>query len=600
MPKPKEKYIEISQIIETKLFQNNRTLLYFEPNLDSQNVQRLLYIIALILLFFISYIGYLTIFAKDLKNLYLRNLHYYETIPAQRGLIYTRDKQLIAFNEPIFILYIEKADFDKIQNKDIFKTNLLSLLNTEPQILEEKLSNLQSQSRITLAEIPQTRAIKLMPNLKINSEFPLKTLMAFKRRYAYDYEFSHVLGYVKRNELHYTGVAGIEKTYDTILNGQAGEITYLKDAKGNNLRVLKTKEPINGQDIILTIDSEYQISSYKIIKNLLAKNKLANAALVISNPKTGEILALHSFPSFNQNKLNSFIDKKSLEELLKTESLFNRAISGLYAPGSIFKLLVALGILNEKIIDPYKKIRTPASVKLSSKYDKNIQFTFKDWKDHGWLNLIEAIAQSSNSYFYKVGSGFFDDVKGLGIDKIINYAKKTVFGQKLNIDLPQEKEGSLPNPNTTRAGDVLNISIGQGEILTTILQLNTLTNLIANGGYYYQPKILKTDQNKKIETNIDKNIFSIVKQGMCDSVEYGTSRRIKEIAPNTCAKTGTAQVSNKKTNSLFTIFYPKGDPEISITAIVEEGGEGSDSALSIAKDFLSRYITKNNGNRVEN
>lgn len=594
MSKRDEKYIEISQLIETKPFQDDKTLLYFEPSLDVRNIKMLLYVTISILLLMASYLGYLTIFDKNLKNLYLRNLYYNETLPAQRGLIYTADGKLVAFNEPILILYLEKSDFDQIRNKELFKTNLLAILNMETGVLEEKLSELQSKSRITLAEISQDQAIKLMPNLKINSELPLKILETFRRRYAYDYEFSHIIGYVKRDELNYTGISGIEKKYDTILSGQSGEITYLRDAKGNILRTLKTKKPVNGQDLVLSIDSKLQLASYKIIKTLLTKKNLTNAALIASNPRTGEILALHSFPSFNQNRLNGFIDKKGLEELLKTESLFNRSLSGLYAPGSIFKLLVALGALNEKVTNPYQQIRTPASVSLPSKYDKTKSFTFKDWKDHGWLNLIQAIAQSSNTYFYKLGSGFFDDVKGLGIDKLIYYAKQTVFGQKLNIDLPEEKEGFLPNPTQMNAGDVLNSSIGQGKILTTILQLNTLTNLIANKGYYYQPKVSKMAPNKKVDLPLSQNIYEILHEGMCGSVQYGTSRRIKEVTTDACAKTGTAQISSHITNSLFTIFYPKNNPLITITAIVEGGGEGSDSALTIARELLTNFIAQNN------
>lgn len=596
MSNQKEKYIEISQLIETKPFQDNKALLYFEPQLDIRHIKTLLAILALIFFLLISYVAHLTIFNENLKNLYFHNLYYNEIVPTQRGLIYSSDGKLLAFNEPIFIIYLEKYDFEKIQNKELFKTKLRSLLNIDSDILEEKLSELQSKPRVTLTEISQDEAIKLLPNLQISSEFPIKTLKTFQRRYNYDYEFSHVLGYVKRDELlNYKGITGIEKVYDDIISGQSGEISYLKNARGEIVKKLKIKEPLKGQDITISVDSRLQLSAYNIIKTLLAKKKLTNAALIASNPKTGEILALHSFPSFNQNKLTAFISQRELEKLLKTESLFNRAISGLYAPGSIFKLIVALGALNENIIDPYKSIRTPASITLPSRYDKTKTFTFKDWKDHGWLNMIEAIAYSSNTYFYKVGSGFFDDIKGLGIEKLIHYARKTVFAQKLNIDLPEEKEGSLPQPFQMRYGDVLNSSIGQGQILATLLQLNTLTNLIANKGYYYQPKLLKTGSTNKIkiEPEFSKNIYSLLQEGMCNSVRYGTSQRIKEIAPEACAKTGTAQVSNKVTNSLFTVFYPKNDPLISITVIVEGGGEGADSALKVAKEFLTIFINKN-------
>lgn len=604
--KNKNSYIEISDIIESKGLNSEKTLLYFKPKIDIKNFYIFICSVFFIAIVCFIYIVYVISSKSDLRESYYKNLFTYQELPATRGLIFSSDMKLLAGNEPSFIFYIERADYDKVTDKNNLKEKIKENLNINEDDLGKKLTEFKTKSKIVLKETPRLESLSILPKITYSKDFPIKTLQTFKRKYTQDYEFSNVLGYVKRNGLSYDGLIGIEKYYDDILKGEAGYNKYLKDSVGNQIKQIEIKNPIKSQNLILTLNYKYQMKLYEIMSNMLKDKKLSNGALVMTDTRTGQILATLSIPSFNQNQMSGVLTEKDLKEIFDNTSFINRAFSGLYSPGSIFKIVTALGALNENIVDPYMKIRAPSYLQLPSKYDKNKQFIFRDWKDHGYLNMIEAITFSSNTYFYKLTSGFFEDLKGLGIQKLIEYAKNTVFDKTIGIDLPSEKEGNMPEARNLRPGDVLHTAIGQGQVLTTLVQINALTNIIANGGYYFKPYLLKkivspntknTNEiaSQKITFDFRKEAFELVKEGMCQAVENGTARRIKEVTPNACAKTGTSQVGGQKNNnSLFTIFYPKENPDFSITIIVEGGGEGSDSALTIAKEFLKFYISSKN------
>ena len=318
------------------------------------------------------------------------------------------------------------------------------------------------------------------------------------------------------------------------------------------------------------------------------------------NPQNGEVLALISLPGFNSNKITS----EFLTNPLKP--FFNRAISGVYAPGSTIKPLVATAALKEKIIDPLKEILSVGFIEIPNPYYPDQPSRFLDWKPHGWVNLYSAIARSSNVYFYEIGGGF-ENQKGLGIEKLKEYWQKFGLGKKTGIDLLGEESGFLPDPTEKekrtktpwRLGDTYNVSIGQGDLLMTPVQLINYIALIANNGKNYRPFINK-EKGEQVLIDLSSLLPEIkeVQKGMVDAVEksYGTAYSLSGLPFSIAAKTGTAQIqANHTINAIFVGYAPVENPQIAVLILIENAKEGSINTLPIAKDVLLWYYN----NRIE-
>ncbi len=533
-------------------------------------------------------------------------------IPALRGIIYDKNGIPLAINSPKIDVVFTPSELTKRQNYE----ETIKRLSSEFQISEEELKNKAEKHKmiaypIILKEnIDPEKAIILQSEIKDLPE--INIVKNTFRQYKNGAVFSHVLGYIGKiseEELRdgnffiddFIGKTGIEKVYDEKLRGVKGKQLIEVDSIGKIQKVLAEIEPKNGEDLVLSIDSELQEKIYNTLLAKINALSVSKAAAVAVNPQNGKILALVSLPSFDNNL---FIGGISPEESYKVfnnpnQPLFNRAISGLYSPGSTIKPLIALAALEEKIIDPNRKINCQGALNLLDKFNKNVIWTYGDWKAHGPTDMVKAIAESCDVYFYTVGGGY-GDISGLGPERIKKYLENFGFGKVSGIDLIGEKPGLLPDPKWMKEtrnidwsiGHTYNISIGQGDILASPLQIAMATAMIANGGKLLKPQIIQSQEPEIIRENfINPEFIKIVKTGMREAVISGSSRLLADLPVAAAGKTGTAEAGkNKNPHSWFTVFAPYENSEIVITILIENGGEGSSTAVPVAREILNWYF----------
>jgi len=297
--------------------------------------------------------------------------------------------------------------------------------------------------------------------------------------------------------------------------------------------------------------------------------------------ESGEILAITSYPEFDSQILTDGEDSVVIADYNNDsrKPFLNRAVSGLYAPGSIIKPFIALAVLNENVISPQKKILSTGSLSVPNPYDEEKPTIFKDWRAHGWVDMRQAIAVSSNVYFYTVGGGY-ENQRGLGITKIEKYLKDFGFGQETKIDLSTESEGLVPNPrwkkevfdDDWRVGDTYITSIGQFGFQITPIQAVRSTALIANGGKLIVPAVLLTKKPKiEKEINIDAEKFKVIQEGMRLVVQEGTAIPLNFPYVDVAAKTGTAEVGVLKefVNSWIIGYFPYEKPKYAFAVVME-------------------------------
>lgn len=540
-------------------------------------------------------------------------------IKSLRGIIYDKNKIPLVSNEPVFNLSIIPSDFAKQKNdyeKNLkYLSEILSIPKKEIEAFIKKYFNI-SYPVVFKTNISQELALILKSKFSNNSTILIET--DSRREYYNGSKFFHLLGYLglineeerKQNPDYlindYIGKSGIELYYENQLRGEYGKKLVEVDASGKVKRIIGEQPAKNGQDIILAIDSGLQKKLYDEIKKMLNRLNTDRAAGIAVDPRNGKILALVSFPSLNNNEFSTGLSEEKLQKIKSNPSkpFLNRVIGGLYAPGSTIKPILAAAALKENIINPEKVINCQGRITIKNKFYPDIFYVFNDWKVHGPTNLIKAIAESCDVYFYTIGGGY-GDIKGLGVNKINEYLKKFGLGTILGIDLKGEVSGLIPNEKWKLEnkgekwflGDTYNISIGQGDLLVTPLQLAMATSIIANGGSLYKPQIVKQIGNDKIQSQklkeniIEDKILEIVRKGMREAVVSGSARYLYDLPVKVAGKTGTAQAPrNKKPHSWFTAFAPYENPEIVLTILIENGGEGSSVAVPIAKEVLKWYF----------
>lgn len=424
---------------------------------------------------------------------------------------------------------------------------------------------------------------------------------------------SHVLGYIgypNKDELatglyhhkEFIGRSGVEKEFNQQLIGIKG----VKIEEFNALGKLESdhivKEPISGQDIILSIDAEVQSALYEQIKRIATDRGFSGGAGVIIDVKTGEIIALTSYPEYDPNIISSGKEAEKIGGYFsdKNTPLINRAISGLYTPGSVFKPFMALAALIENIIDPNKVIVSTGALRVPNPYDPGKPTIFKDWRVNGPTNMRQAIAVSSNIYFYQIGGGFGKQ-KGLGISNIKKYSLLFGLSQKTGINLPGESGGTIPSPEWKasnfdgepwRLGDTYHTSIGQYGVLVTPIQMARAYALIANNGVLIRPTILKVDEkNKEVLASMSVGIddFKIIREGLREAVVSGTAKGLNMTEVAVAAKTGTAELgeTKEKVNSWVSGFFPYEDPRYAFTIVMEKGARSNTiGGVAVMRGFL--------------
>lgn len=413
-----------------------------------------------------------------------------------------------------------------------------------------------------------------------------------KRDYAEISGISHLIGYVKYPTKDssgfyfrdsYIGEDGAEKIYDHILSGENGVRIIEIDALGNVQSENTIREPRDGDSVTLSVDSRLNDQIYKIMDQTAKDYGFTGGAAVIMDVETGELISLVSFPEYKSTLLAEG-DRKIIAEYQndpKTPFL-NRAISGLYTPGSIVKPVVAIGALNEKLIDPNKSILSTGSVSIPNPYFPDRPTVFRDWKAHGWVDMRQALAVSSNVYFFAVGGGF-EDQKGLGISRLEKYFKLFGLGRKTGVELFHEKDGIFPNPewksqvfdgDDWRLGDTFNTAIGQYGMQFTPIQIARYIAALANDGKLLTPGLLKGHTSEEIEeVPLQKADFRVIKEGMRRSVTDGTASGLNVPYVEIAAKTGTAEIGSRKdfVNSWSVGFFPYQKPRYAFAMLMERG-----------------------------
>lgn len=406
--------------------------------------------------------------------------------------------------------------------------------------------------------------------------------------------FAHLLGYVsspsqdsKGNfwQTEYVGKAGIEKQYNDKITGKNGERLIETDVFGNIYSENIINPPKRGEALYTTIDSRIQEKLFKSIKEHAEKYNYTGGAGVIMNIQSGEILAITNYPEYDSTIVSLGKDEEIIKNYLsdKRTVFLDRAVSGLYTPGSIVKPFLALAALTENIISPEKEIISTGSIVIPNPYTPSQPSIFKDWKAHGWTAMREAIAVSSDVYFYTIGGGH-DGQKGLGISNIEKYARMFGIGTKTGIDLPNEKEGVIPNPewkaknfknDPWRLGNTYHTSIGQYGFQVTPLEMTRATAMLANFGKSVRPKVIPNKNyifdDTLLEADIKKEYFDIVHEGMREVVTYGTATVLNVPYVKVAGKTGTAQVgiSKSRINSWIIGFFPYENPKYAFTVMME-------------------------------
>ncbi len=457
------------------------------------------------------------------------------------------------------------------------------------------------------------------------------------------------------------GYAGIEAYLQDLLGGTNGERLVEVDVAGKEMRDLTEPQvPIPGYNIELTIDTRLQNAAQTALQRemdgwnaYLNEKRMTNGVVAAMNPKTGEILALVSLPSYENNRMARLIPAYYYEQLSRDPNrpLFNHAISAEHPPGSVFKMAAALGILNEGIVTPEYKVEDPGKITILQKFSPNDPGSDRDyvcWEEagHGMVDFLHGVAWSCDVYWYKVGGGYKDEVpEGLGIWRLGEYARAIGYGARSGIELPGEEDGLIPDPNWKRVnvgenwatGDTYIATMGQGYILSTPLQVLISTAVIANDGKYMQPTlvhrvldsegnvvkpfepVLKWDLTKDPRIMIyDENMiptgqYKVVEPWVIEKSQEGM--RLVNIAGGTAedvfadmeiptaGKTGTAEYcddtaqkknlcspGNWPTHSWYMAYAPYEDPEIAVAAFIYNGGEGASVAAPVVRAVMDAYF----------
>jgi penicillin-binding protein 2 len=443
------------------------------------------------------------------------------------------------------------------------------------------------------------------------------------RQYPANEASAHLLGYIsqisadeyKGKYSNYeigdrVGRVGIEETYENYLKGKDGGRLVEVDAKGKEIRLLGEKEPKAGNNLYTSIDLGLQNKMYEALTNQVAKTGSVGGVAIAQNPQTGEILGLVSYPSYDANKIVIGLKTDEFSKLVSDTSqpMFNRALSGTYPPGSIFKIATSLSGLESKKIDKDTQIEDTGEIFLG-------EYRFSNWyfnqygKKEGMLNIVTAIKRSNDVFFYRLGQLVGEKILG-------DWAKKLGLGEKLGIDMPGEASGLVPTEEWKKKvkgeiwmpGDTLHMAIGQGDVLATPLQILNMTSFVANNGTLFKPRIVEKieDQNGKVIKNfndevlaknlVEKKNLDLVREGMKEAcAEGGTGWTFFDFSKkhpgiDVACKTGTAE-AGANPHAWFTVFAPFDKPKIALTVLVENSGEGSSISGPVAREILDWYFT---------
>ncbi|MDD5438412.1 MAG: penicillin-binding protein 2 [Patescibacteria group bacterium] len=537
-----------------------------------------------------------------------------EIVQPTRGIIRDRQGKILADNMPTFDVSVTPIDLPADTDARLDLIGRISRVAGIPLTeLQEDVSGARSpDQRITVArDIAYEQAIALKIELSDVPGVSIST--GQKRRYAMSTEnpsFSHILGYLGKlstgdldkvenegySRTDLLGKAGVEATYESLLRGTPGDKVTEVDSFGHEQRIVHEGKSIPGKDLVLSIDADFQKQVETLLKNGLEKAKVKKGSAIAIDPRDGSILAVVSWPSYDDNIFSGRVSSTAYAAYLNDENnpFLARAWAGLFPSGSSIKPVYATALLAEHVITPHTTVMSTGGVRLGASF-------FPDWAagGHGLTDVRKAIAMSVNTFFY-ITCGGYDNFKGLGAEKMSEWLKKFGFGSKLGLDIPGELAGLVPSPAWKEekkkehwyVGDTYNFAIGQGDFLVTPLQIAVATAEIANGGHPIIPHVaLNNFKGTPTTTALaPPEAVSVVRAGMRDTIVYGSGRALSVLPFTSAGKTGTAQWRNDKPNhAWFTSFAPYENPRIVVTVMLEEGVEGSSTAVPIARDILAAW-----------
>ncbi len=547
---------------------------------------------------------------EKFKKLSQRNYLRVRDLYPPRGDILDRNGELIAYDEPRYVLSLDLSRLSTDELREV-RRNLKEVLGIE---LEEGLLRKHSgvEPLRIKEELTQEELEKFYANAyKLPGVF-VETVP--KRVYPNGKLLCHVIGYVgypsKRDLKKYgkrisgksfVGKMGIEKSMDRVLLGELGREEVMINAVGKIVRTLRRKEPVKGNSVTLTIDLRMQ----KIVEDVFFESGQPAGAVVLMNAKTGEVLALASFPGYDPNRI--YEDWKSIKKN-SLKPMFNRATGGRYPPASVFKVPVSYAILDTQTASPWKRVTCTGSFFLGDR-----KFYCWNLSGHGAVNLVKALQESCDVYYYTYGYK-------LGPSTIVRYAKGFGYGQRIPFEIPV-KRGFLPTPEWKRRrfrepwydGDTVNMSIGQGYMLSTLMEQTLMMMGIVNNGVIYRPTLVRDirDPSGKVLWKNKKKVwkvingrqehFAVIRRGLREAVKRGTGARAFSRMVDIAGKTGTAQVvrirrdrRKKKVpwkfrdHAWFIGFAPYRDPLFVIGVLVEHGESGGKTAAPIARAIMER------------
>lgn len=411
-------------------------------------------------------------------------------------------------------------------------------------------------------------------------------------------------GFYFRTE--YLGRSGVEEAYHKRLEGENGVQLIESDALGNVISGSSIELPIAGDQLVLSVDAELSEVMYDILATTTAQTGFRSGAAAIMDVTNGEIVAMASYPSYDPEVMADGNDVEAIAALNNDDRFpfLNKVTGGLYTPGSVVKPFVAYAALAEDVISPNKIITSTGEIVVPNPYNPSNPSRFTDWRVHGQMDMRKAIAFSSNVYFYTIGGGFGDQA-GLGILKINEYMNKFGFGTTSGIALIGEQEGTVPNPDWKqevfdedwRLGDTYFTSIGQYGFQSTPLQLLRAYAALGNGGKLFEPHVIKDSPGSYTDLELDQDKLQVIQEGMRMTVNFpgGTARGLERSDVAIAGKSGTAELGASKAmvNTWIAGFYPYEEPRYSFVLMMERGPRTNTVGASwVMKDVLD-WMTDN-------
>ena len=520
---------------------------------------------------------------------------------APRGVLFDRNGLPLVDNRPAFTLSLIPREID---NREKVLGRLSVLLKIPYSELDDALGRVSSDSLmpvrvrrgLTLEEVARVEEWKLeLPGVIVEVE-P-------QRLYPTSRFAAHLLGYVReanddqlkqgryrRGDM--VGQSGLERLLDQYLRGSDGGERIEVDAMGRPIRVIQHTEPNPGAQVVTTVDRRIQEAAERAMEGHAG-------AVVVMDPRDGDVLAMVSTPAFALDQFTGTIGRDAWVQLVRDPShpMLNRTVQSQYAPGSVFKIVVAAAGLQETTLTPVDRVYCNGEFHLGN-------WTFNDWKEggHGTVDLHRAIVQSCNPYFYQAGLK-------IGIDTIARYARAFGLGAPTGIDLPGEKLGLIPGPHRGKrwsyAGDTVNLSIGQGAILVTPMQVARMMSAVANGGVLFKPRLVQRVERADGQLlysdpglvnghlALSPMVWAFLKQSLLDVVNEGTGTEARIPGIDIAGKTGTAQMTANsraqrgQDHAWFASFAPVHDPQYVVVVLVERGGKGGHIAAPIARQIYN-------------